>query len=558
MNLIDTAPHEFNANFNFTDDGLSPFFAADSVVKDHDGATESTFRHDGERWRAKLYYQDSNILHPGDNTPQGTPFHIEEVREFRIAVEATDDPVGQRSFNAHLRPRWAGMEVENEYGAEQELSVPFDEGVNVRITGSNIEFGQYINLLQQAARSIGITWTYFADPHPTSNVQQAERYVRVHRDESGPVHARDGPLAQLGHVLEGDRDGHRKVEQRDMDERGDQLPGYRHQTAVDEHRVQEILPDHNLPKRWKHYYAREALDRDESDTMAHPKVGAIYQGSLWRDPDRKLGVSPDDLSTLTRELEEGLLSILSDAGLDVSSTTQFVDDAYFENTTSDRERQVVELPIRQIRENQESVVIQHIADGLSPVQWESLETLVTDGGEIAPKDIAEDGGFHLDSVYRALDGIEAMIDREYGSVQLRSTHVGQLVHDAVQKARQGAREAVEAAGKAIDAADRGMDDRTSALVAWASKHADTFRESDGGLDIDFGTISADGLDDAKQEIRRRLREGYEIWTDARKDETTWRIGQYRARVEYDKHADANYLSETVTKSITGQLHDPID
>jgi hypothetical protein len=402
--------------------------------------------------------------------------------------------------------------------------------VNVRIRGSNIEFAEYLNVLQQAAGSVGVKWSYFTEPHSSSNVQQAERYVRVHKSASGPIHARDGPLARMGHLLENDRDGHRKVEQRDMNERGKQLPGYRHQTAVDEHRIQEILPNHSLPKRVKHYYAREALSRAESDPLAHPKVGAIYYSSLWRNQDKNLGVSPEDLAQLTEEIEELLLSILSDAGLNVHTTEPYVSDAYFEATTSERDRQVVDLPLEDIESTQESVVIDHIADGLSPVQWESLNVLVSDGGSVSPEDIAESGGFHKDSVYRALDEIDGLVECEYGSVSLKSTHVGELVHDAVRRAKEATREAVEAGAKAIEAAERGLDEETSALVAWASKHCEGFKESNDSVTVNMYE-KAEDQQTARKRARRKLREGEQLWTQARKNVVPFRLGNLNLTIE---------------------------
>jgi len=95
--------------------------------------------------------------------------------------------------------------------------------VNVRIKGSNIAFDRYPELLRRAAIEIGVAGKYFEEPHEFSNIQDAERYVRVHRDASGPVHGRDGPIAAMGHLLESDRQGYRKVVQNDDDERGRNL-----------------------------------------------------------------------------------------------------------------------------------------------------------------------------------------------------------------------------------------------------------------------------------------------------------------------------------------------
>lgn len=554
---ITCAPHEFIANYNY-DHGLGPFFAIDRAVKAGGGSKKARFEFDSGQYTVTLYYQDSNIIHPGETTPAGTLFEIDEIREFRLSVEAVepDHKSGQKGFNAHVRPRWGRMRVQNEYGDERQLHVPFEEGLNVKIQGSNIEFKNYKPLFQQAMQAVSVNSLYFEEPHESSQVQQAERYVRVHENESGPVHARDGPLARLGHLLEGDRDGRRKIEQSDVTEDGERVPGYRHQVGIDEKRVREVFPDHDLPKRWKHYRARESHNLDKSDPLRHPKVGAIYYGSLWRDRHRKHGVSPAELDELTHELEEAVLSVLHDAGLDVTSSRSFVADDYFTATTTERDRQVVELPLEDISTNQESVVIKNVADGLSPVEWEALETLVSDGGEIQPADIAEENDRNLDVVYRALDRIDGMLDREYGSVQLRSTYVGELVHDAVRQARERTREAVEASAQAMEAAERGLDERTSALVSWASKYCENFRESDDGLGIRFGKIEAECVQDAEREIRRRLREGKRLWDAARSDDIPWRLGNWSAQVEVPRHPELKKIDGgTVTVAMGGDLWD---
>lgn len=555
--LIGPFSHEFTANYNFAD-GLNPYFAFDAVAKQHSGSTTTRFDYNGEPWEVTLYYQDSGIVNPGEATPYGTAFHLDELREFRLSVESARDSVGQRSFNAHIRPRWDGMTVENDQGGEQQLNVPFNEGVNVKIAGSNIEFHEYINLLQESASALSIGRSYFTDPHDSSNVQQAERYVRLSKDESGPVHARDGPLARLGHLLESDRHGSRRTEQTDMDGRGEQSPGYRHQVGVDEVRIQEVWPNHALPKQVKHYYAREHKSMSSDHPLSHPKVGAIYYPTLWRDSDQNLGVSTSELQQLTEELDEAVLGILHDAGIPVTTTAPFVEDAYFDAELSDRQRQVVDLPLQDIKERQESVVISNVADGITPVEWEALEVLVTDGGEVSPTDIAESGDFHIDSVYRALDRIDQMIQREYGSVELRSSYVGELVHDAVTSAKEKTRDAVEVGAKALAAAERGLDQRTSAFVAWASQHCESWRENDDGVTIKFGEVEAESLDDATQEIRQKLREGKQLWDEMRNDEMKWRLGDWIARVTYEKHPDSNYLNETTTETTGGPLFRALD
>lgn len=180
---IEPAPHEFAANYLFDENGLAPFFAADSKVKSGGGSQRGEFTHRGERWTVTLYYQDSNIVHPGTRLPTGTEWKLEEMREFRLSVSryGKEDPVGEQSFNVHVTPRWQGMQIEQSDGTVSEYSVPdgIHEAINVKIQGSNIEFSRYLDLLQSAVATVGIRANYFEQPHEYSNIQDAERYLSV-------------------------------------------------------------------------------------------------------------------------------------------------------------------------------------------------------------------------------------------------------------------------------------------------------------------------------------------------------------------------------------------
>lgn len=465
MQLIETAPHEFAAHFLYDCAGLAPFFACDRRIKDSGSSQQASFDYDGESWEASLSYRDSGLAHPGSQLPTGTAFHLDEMREFDLHVSSSEDPVGERSFHAHIAPRWQGMKSKKGH----EISIPDDlaEGVNLHVQGSNIEFTDYQPLIRKAMSAVGISGGYFRRLHEFSTILDAERYVRVHEEASGPVHARDGPIAQLGHLLEHDRVGRRKLVQYDSDERGREQPGYYHTATLGPRRVREVFPEHELPKEIKHYYAKEAASMDSDRSIAHPKVGVSYQRSFW---DEQLDASASGIKQLTTELKETLFSVLAEAGLPLRpGAGTYVEDAYFDAIESARDRTVVELDFTRIKHRQESVVIKHIADGLAPTAWDALEVLVTDGGEISPKDIAEETGRHPASVRRALNRIPELVEREYGSDSLRSKYIADLVHDAVKEAREATRRAAEAGAKAIEAAERGIDESTSAFIAWAAK-----------------------------------------------------------------------------------------
>ena len=154
VNLIETAPHEFNANFNF-DGGLQPYFALDRAVKDGGGTQRGEFEFGDEQWEVTLYYQDSNIVNPGERTQTGTRFNIDEIREFRLSVDAVEDDgqAGERGFNCHIRPRWRGMQTEDNYGERRMPNIPFGEGINVKMQGSNIEFRDYLDSARESCPS---------------------------------------------------------------------------------------------------------------------------------------------------------------------------------------------------------------------------------------------------------------------------------------------------------------------------------------------------------------------------------------------------------------------
>jgi hypothetical protein len=535
--------HEFRAQYNF-DAGLDAIFAADSRIKDGGGSVSGQFSAFDDVWSVSLSYTSGNGLIPpeGDHTPQGTEWHIDNIREYELRVDAVeDDTAGQKSFYSRLSPRWHGMRTQDNNGNVRAMSVPFDEGFNLNVQGSNIHFLHYQRLIKQAFLAVGINGSYFSSSarHESSTLSQAELYVRVHNDCSGPIHARDGPLARIGHLLEHDRGGRRRIEQADVTETGEVCPGYRHQAGIDEKRVQEVWPRHQLPKQFKHYQVRHATS--VTGSLSHPKLGSIYYPKLWRNQlEGSFGVSTEDLTQLYQELESSLLSILHDAGLDVTSAQQYVADDYFSAETSNREVNVVNLPLEEIAHDQESVVIKHLADGLSPIQQQTIETLVSDGGQVAPSDIAEDGGFHPDSVYRALDQMDDLIEREYGSVSVSSTHIADLIHTSVQQAKQRTREAVRAGSRALEAAERGLDEQTQAWFAWASKYLDGYQELSAydGVKVNIGTLDQtfESPTEARRHIRRILRDGFQKWQAMGKDESEWRQGRVEAECQIQKNS----------------------
>ena len=542
--------HEFEANLIYAKRGLSPFFALDAQVKELGGASDfRDFEHDGQRWQAKLYYQDSGIV-----VPDRPDFELEEMREFRLSVRRhpeedeladpseydPDDRGGEQGFNAHVAPRWQGMEVESKAGNVSEYDVPqaLGDAVNVNLKGSNIQPERYPELLRLAVDAVGVPGWNFDRLHDLSNIQDAERYVRLHKDASGPVHARDGPIASLYHLLTSDRSGYRKLVENDDDEQGRNLPGYYQTATLGEARIREAFPNQRLPKEIKHYYARRAREVSEGHPLRHPKVGASYQKSLATET-----LHWDDLDQLRNELDEVVRAVLVEAGIDLTPTASsgdFVPDAYFSATVSDGHPEPVALDLETLETTQESVVVRALSDGMSPVEWESLEMLVTDGGQVSPQNIADANDRHVDSVRRALRRMDDLVERKYGEVGLRSTRIAEMVHEAVDEARQATRRAVEAGAKAIDAAERGRDSAAAEFQAWAARHGVDIRRRGNDMTIDFSDYETPADRDLPPEVERKLnsagnweaalRTGFRLWKKAGQDASTF----FQAKVQAPK------------------------
>jgi len=541
--LINVQDHEFSANFNY-DHGLDAWLACDSVVKQHDGSYETETEALGETWDVTLRFQPSGVLPPRNGvTPNGTTIEHETIREFRIECEAQDE-LGEKKANFHIRPRWRKMRVETNTGDRHELSIPTslvedNDAINVRASGSNIDFCDYCDLLMCAASAVDVSGHYFSESylHETSNIQDAAKYVRLHADVSGPVHARTGPLVSLAHVLENDREGYRKLVQNDSNERGRQLAGYYHTATLGPSRVREVFPDHVLPVECKHYYAREAHARPDSHALSHPKVEVAYQTSRW---DNTLHLTDENLAELDEELTEWLYAILADAGLDLRANENvYVEDQYFKVENETTTASVVDLDLTEVRHEQESVVYKHLADGMAPTDQECLDVLVSDGGTVSPQDLAESTGRHEDTVYNSLARMNDLVTHRYGEVNLKSTYTSELVADALDQAQQAVDNAAKTAADAVHASKRGLDNATSAFVAWCERYGVNYNDNGDGMTIDLGRV------DSIQEVRNILRSGFDRWCNMKRDAITFKSAKVKWEHEDDGN-DLNYLPSSGT------------
>lgn len=480
--VVRTAPHEYEAHYFYR--GLGLWLAADRITSDHGGSLRGSFKTNGEKWDVTLSYQPSGLAPPdGGVTPGGTEIQHDTIREYRLNL-VRDDEVREKKAKCHIAPRWKGLQSDSGKDAAK-AAWDAGDGSNVRINAANIEFDRIRDLLGRAAAAVNINSQHVAESNRLeqySTVTDAARYVRIDKRDSGPIHGREGPLARMGHLLESDRTGYRKVVQDDS-----KRSGYYHTATLGPMRVRNAWPDHTFPREIKHYYVEHPSAYPDNHALSNPKLEVSYQRKRW---DESLSV--EDHEQISEEINQSIYSILEASELPLSPEEGdiFVSDAYFEADTTTTPR-IPPLSLERVKSDQRNVVVRQLADGLSPVEFGSLKTLVADGGEVSPKDIAEEQGFHPDSVRKALRRISDMVERDHGSVSLRSHYVAEQVADAIDEARESVSEAVNAASHALESAkSQNVDERTDELIAFCQSHGITISEREKRITVKMGRLAS--------------------------------------------------------------------
>jgi Sugar-specific transcriptional regulator TrmB. len=232
-----------------------------------------------------------------------------------------------------------------------------------------------------------------------------------------------------------------------------------------------------------------------------------------------LDATREAFSQLDTELTQWLYAILNDAGLDLRAGGKtYVQDAYFGAENHSTTAGVVDLDITEVRHEQESVVYKHLADGMAPTDRDCLKTLVSDGGSVSPSDLSDETGRHRDTIYESLQRLEDLIEHTYNEVSLKSQYVAELVADALTQAQ----DSLSTAGKAVHAEDRGLDESTSAFVAWQEKYDIHHHDDvDAPLRVNLGRV------ESSREARRIIREGYSLWCQMNRDPAVFRAGTFQ-------------------------------
>ncbi|MFC3958905.1 hypothetical protein [Halovivax cerinus] len=474
--------HEFDAHFHMVRDGLKPYYALTKTRKEHDwqtgGKPTATFDVDGETWHACLDYDDQPIV-PWDDPS----YRLNTAYLYRIYIvcedETYDDERADRSKRVKggtitYRPRWPGMKKrDDETGEVSEVNGYMDLGLpylDAQIQASNVDFDRYPDLLAEASAAFGLPRRYFHEFHETSTIVDAAVYVRVCRDDSGPIYAPDGPLARIHSLLEGDRSGYRKHVEDNRDRPGDYVA-----TIVDDERARKLIRGHRIGKEVKHYYLKDPETYESDEFGHHPKLEVGYQTSVTEETvywDREDGLDRNDLR---RELEETLANVLEWAGFDVTGGGRYFGDAYFD--PDDRERRslkLVDCPLPKIESEQEAAVMCLWGD-MKPSDEALTKFLLSDGGEVSPADAADGTGYCYDTILRAVDRLEGFVRHTYGQLEIESDYAAEAMIKRVRSA--GEQFSREIGSAAMQVAEDAQGVASDALDTWRTRY-------DAGIECD--------------------------------------------------------------------------
>jgi predicted transcriptional regulator len=536
--------HEFAAYVKYdTSERKKPYnwyYALDSARKEHDGELLTGFevaadelpaatrrvaeqqadddldaREVVEQWSVALRYSDSNIHPPDDHVARDLDWRLDTVKEPRVYVfpssydsfkEAKSEGRARAYFR--LRPRWPDQEADNRAGDTVSINPTDLVGTDVAVKGTNIEFSRYPDLLQRAIAAIkaqqGVTWNAptYVDPssfdrehiHSSSNITDAELYVRVEDGKTGQLIAIDGPIHRVSMLLAGDREGYAKSVRDDRERAGSY-----HTATIGSMRAGHLVGGHNLAKEIKHYYGKNP--DAATDALQHPKVGVSLQHSVMSDT-----VYWEDLDSLERELDETLLNVLQWADIPLRPAEgPYVADDYFEPVGASRFRKLVDDPTPRIESEQENAVERWaFMSNLNETHTDTLRKLVTDGGELSPADIADEIGKHVSTVRKALRQLGDMVKRRYGDVQLRSQYLAQQVVKRLDAVDAVVEHDLEGAADNLVRAENvaATPGEGSAWLRWRDNWVEDVRKDGEKDEIVLGWECAD-----RSELRRLIRGG---------------------------------------------------
>jgi len=522
MTQVATAPHECKGHLYHVEHGLRPYWALTRLlIDDYDGHGEIETTLDGETWTVELAYQKSGFA----------PRPQDDVDTRLYEVNITAKGYGERKVHFNLSPRFPEME---HYETGDRITHPFDEiepdtGLDVHFQGSNLEPDEYRDLLPRFAHALAdgadtrLRRGYLRGRvHALSNIYEYERYVRITREMNKKLIGRGGVMQKLTLLL-ADEKGTRAEYSIDNED----VIGKHHAVKLKPSAVEKLLPRHRRGRQIKSYLPNNPESFDADDDLYHPKVGVLLRRSL-NDGDAFDWGARDEL---TDRIDETIINTLawSDVPFKSGGTT-FVSDRHFRAAPTDESVPVYDDPTPEIEADQDHVLVTALRE-MTDADEAIVGSLVTDGGEQHPAELAESSGTSLSTVYRALQRLDGVLDNDDASVRFTSRKIAEEVQGIVESTEYQLDNAADRIASLLNTDARQA--ASSAFQRWADRYGAEVELDGDDMTIRIGTIlsrfkSADVpqpiLDDVLDEmIEAWSADGRDV-TDLRDATVRWRHG----------------------------------
>lgn len=517
-------------------DGLAPYWALiDLLVNHFDGYREISVDIDGEPAILSLAYSKSGFA-PRPDDP------IDAERLFELEVHL--DLAGERKLHCNVSPRFDDM---RHYESGEPVSLAFDHldadaGVTIQFQGSNVDLDAGPQLFARAVMELAADADYdlhhrYFDRPQGGRIAEVERYVRVTRDWNRKLVQQGGLFDRLAMLLS-DEDGTKGEHTWDNTEEF----GYHHQVRLDSVGAGKLIPNHRYGRQLKSYLPEDPEAFDEDDPLYNPKFGVLFRQSLHGQ-----AVAWGDRDDLLCELDETIVNCLAwaDIPLDVGddehcesdggSNGVFVADDHFDVRPREDDLPIHEDPTPRLEAEQDHLLMTVLRDAGGSAA-EIAEAVATDGGQHV-EDLADETGYSLSTIYRALQQLDGVIESRDGHVQFVTQKIAEEIRGIVQSAEYAIENAADRAAALFDLDV--VQSANSAVSRWLAEYGATFEapdDLDGRPRIRIDTIMSELKSRSEPHLPTVLDYLVKAWlTDGRK-----RVDIHDAIVEVDLAEGGSY------------------
>jgi len=454
------APTDLGESQTVDYNGLDPYWALSNLlINEFDGYYELETEINGEPVTIRFTYSKSGFTPRPSDDISG-----DRLYEFEINVQGR----GRRKCDYNVSPRYPG--ILNSDGEETTTAFDHtepDEGVSIHCQPSNMDLDELPEILARAvfelsdAAEVGLYHGYFDAPFG-GRVSALERYVRITRSMNEKLIGTGGVMDRLAMLLSdigGTKGMHKWDNERER--------GYHHVIRHGSTSASELVSQHRLGGQLKSYLPEHPEEFEPDDPLYHPKVGTKFVSG------RTDAGSVDwaDRHEIVQELDERLLSILSwaDVPVEAGGTTFVADDHFGAHAVADP----VPLhsdPLPQLEAQQEHLLLTCLRD-MTPSDEDIIETITADGGTHA-RDLADETGLSLSTIYRCLDRMEGVLTSDNGHVRFVTDRLRREVRALFDSVENRIETAADRMAEIVDYDVR--QSASSAFDRWLAKYAAEF------------------------------------------------------------------------------------